>query len=480
MKNFIKISLSLLLLLSFLLTVSCNFPQFFTTTVEEEEVTPTFTLNESFVIVYDVDSPYAEDMTPAIEYLSLALSCCGITTTVQDDSVGDSPAEYEIIVGKTNRPSSVKASKSLRLNDLTYVFESENEIVICGGCPESTLRAVTKFCTNILGWNEDDGEKTGAITVEEGTRYKLSSYYDYEDVMLADAAIENFKIAIPSDEYNALAYQIAFELAQYNGFIVPIVNYSELKETDKNVICIGAADKSGNPLMLEGHTGFLLSSDFENGVITGIEASSADYYAKAVQRWLDNITVVAADTVVDLKFFENSTYVFDTDEALPQWFLEKESIIEISDGITYLMQSFKNEKGEPYKAYSLIVDPTKNSFRMGCSLDGYDYTVTENANRQTVQDHMEAAIANGHNVIAAVNADFFDINGDYHPTGLTIKDGQLISRGAARAYLAIDENGKVFIGENGKKDDLTGIVTAVGGRNVLVRDGSLSPNDSVL
>lgn len=294
---------------------------------------------------------------------------------------------------------------------------------------------------------------------------------DYESVMLADAPIEKFKIAVPSNEYNDLASQIALELSRYNGYIIPTVNYSELKATDKNVICIGAHDKSGESVLLDGHKGYLLSSDFEDGVITGIQASSFDYCTKAVQRWLDNLTVTIEGLAVDLTFFENSTYLFDTDKDLPQWYLTSETVVELADGITYLMQSFKNEKGEPYKAYSLIVDPTKNSFRMGCSNDGYDYTVTESANRQTVKGHMEAAIANGYNVIGAVNADFFDINGDYHPTGLTIKEGQLISRGASRPYLAFTEDGTVFIGENGKTDNLSGIVTAVGGRNVLVRDG---------
>ena len=307
--------------------------------------------------------------------------------------------------------------------------------------------------------------KTKTVLVAE------PQHTDYQDVRLADTPIEKFKIAVPSIEYNDLASQIALELSQYNGYIVPVVSYSELKETDKNVICIGAADKSGESTLLEGHKGFLLSSDLEGGVITGIQASSTGYYTKAVQRWIDNLTVTIEGLRVDFTFFENSTYVFSTDENLPQWYLVSESVLEISDGVTYLMQSFKNEKGEPYKAYSLIVDPTKNSFRMGTSNDGYDYTVTDTANRQTVKGHMEAAIANGYNVIGAINADFFDINGDYHPTGLAIKDGQLIKRGAARPYLAFTEDGTAFIGENGKTDDITGIVTAVGGRNYLVRNG---------
>ena len=462
MNTFIKRALALLLLLSMLFSVSCN-------TTDEPT---TFTLDKDYVIVYDLDAPRAEELAPAVEYLAEALASCGITTTVQDDSQGDAPAEYEIILGRTNRPSSQIAASTLRLNDYKYVVESENEIVICGGNAEATLKAVNRFCSNILGWTEGDGDKSSEeIVVEIGARLAFAAAYDYEDVMIAGKPIENFKIAISSDAHRAAATEIALNLAVYGGYIIPIVNYSDLKETDKNVICIGASDKSGTPSILEGHNGYLISTNTENDVIVSIQASSPEYYQKATERWLKELIVSTEDTIADVDFFDGSTYLFDTDEALPQWYLVSESVTEVADGVAYFKQEFKDQDGLPYKAYSLIVDPTKVTFHMGCSNNGFDYTV-EKEGRQTVQDHMEAAIADGLNVVGAVNADFFDINGDYHPTGLAIKDGQIISLGSAsRPFCGFTADGNIVIGPSGKKADHSDLVAAVGGSHIIVQNG---------
>lgn len=470
MNALIKKSLALLLLLSLLFSVSCNNTQ--------SDEPATFTLDQNYVIVYDLDSPYAEELLPAIEYLSDALASCGITATVRDDSEGDAPAEYEMIVGRTNRASSVRLASTLRLNDYRYLVESEGSIVICGGNSEATLKAVKRFCSNVLGWNEGDGTIDTEITVEIGAQLSFAAAYDYEDVMLAGAPIENFKLAIETEADKAIATEIALNLAVYGGYIIPIVNYSELKETDKNVICIGAADKSGTSSILEGHNGYLITTYTENGVVVGIQASSSEYYQKAAARWIKSLTVSTEDTLVDITLFDGSTYLFDSDESLPQWNLVSESVIEVADGVTYFRQNFKDEDGLPYKAYSLIIDPTKVTFHMGCSNNGFDYTV-EKDGRQTVQDHMEAAIADGLNVVGAINADFFDINGDYHPTGLAIKDGQIISLGSAsRPFCGFTADGKVVIGPSGKNADHSNLVAAVGGSHIIVQNGL--PGDMVM
>ena len=431
-----------------------------------------FDLTEDYTII--VDDYFAEDesVVAATALLCEAIeSTYGFTPEVKTDAECETPTGSEILVGPTNREASTNEYWLLGINDYSYVIESESQVVVCGGSPAMTLEAAKAFCLDVLHYGEGATEATDAknlLTV--GNYYVFTAEYSYEELMLCGVAAENIKIAYSNEEHLPYAYQIANKLSSYSGVNVPIVKYSELGEGDKNVICLGAEDKTGVPSLLEGHVGYLITTESEGGLLIGLQASDMSYFEKAVERWFYNLAEEDYEGAMDLTYLECDVYLFNTDENLPEWNLISETVTEFCDGGTYYRQIYTDRDGLPYRAYTIVLEAGKFTYHMGSSNDGYDYTV-DKAGRQTVREHAEAAIANGLNVIAGINADFFDINGDYHPTGLTIKNGQLISKGAKRAWVGFTEDGQFVYGLNGQTDDLTGVYTAVGGRNLLVKDG---------
>jgi exopolysaccharide biosynthesis protein len=89
-----------------------------------------------------------------------------------------------------------------------------------------------------------------------------------------------------------------------------------------------------------------------------------------------------------------------------------------------------------------------------------------------MKKQLNAAISNGKNAIAGVNADFFDMGGTNVMRGLCIKDGVLISGTGDRPWFGITADGDAVMGTSSEysayKDKL---VTAVGASHVILRNG---------
>ncbi len=91
----------------------------------------------------------------------------------------------------------------------------------------------------------------------------------------------------------------------------------------------------------------------------------------------------------------------------------------------------------------------------------------------------EAAIANGKNVIAATNADFFDWKAEfapYMPSGLCIKDGKLIANSNSLLnFFGVTRDGMTVISNFVEEPLLRGqLLCAVGGREIFLRDGEIA------
>ena len=96
---------------------------------------------------------------------------------------------------------------------------------------------------------------------------------------------------------------------------------------------------------------------------------------------------------------------------------------------------------------------------------------------------MEAAVKNGKNVIAGINADFFHMGGDYRPWGLTIKDGKLLNSNSTlsmrpqltpeniRPFFGFTTDGKPLIAMENEYSSNMKLDTAVGGAHILAKDG---------
>ncbi|MHC1787502.1 MAG: phosphodiester glycosidase family protein [Christensenellales bacterium] len=148
----------------------------------------------------------------------------------------------------------------------------------------------------------------------------------------------------------------------------------------------------------------------------------------------------------------------------------------LRDGVDYIRSLYLDRQGLPVRTFALRVDAGAADFRVGTPEDGFEARYQ----RQSVIGQMAAALAKGKPVLAAVNGDFFDMFGDFSPSGPCVKDGRLVWAGdAARPVLGRTQGGGAFIGPlpNGWQE-AGQIEQALGGFPWILKDGA--PHDLML
>ena len=155
------------------------------------------------------------------------------------------------------------------------------------------------------------------------------------------------------------------------------------------------------------------------------------------------------------------------------WTLTERSDEQLCNGVTFTKLLFTDQNTLPHRAYVLTVLPENVALRKGTSQNGYEVMPRQ---KQTVMEHMQASVADGYNVVAAVNGDFFAISSTYMPTGLSIKDGTVLrENNSFRPFSAYTIDGEYKIFSGTEKVDLTTLSMATGGSHVLLRNGQ--PDD---
>ena len=457
----------------------------------------TFVPDADYAIVYS--ALYAEDdvIQKACRYLKSALyEVYGITATIVDDETRTTQKQ-EFLVGYTNRAASQQLASSLARNDYTYYVASTDAIAICGGISDSTYNAVKQFCTDVLTF---DGTtvSTPNATITTRTEFTFHDTYPYQSFLINEVFWEEYTLVISSDADMPGAIELNKQLSQYTGHILPIIPLSEMTGEEASIIRIGASHRSGTGS--KGLNGYLINTYADDaGNVICINAPNRASYIKAVEDLLkdadqDNGTHSARLTLRQETVYNVTTTARDGEtnkqNAYMHWALDSEISTELSEGVTYVEQVYYDDAGRPYRVYTLIVDTKLNRLDMGTSNDGYDCPLPDASTRQHTQEHMEAAVKNGENVIAATNADFFnnrtDPPGNYEPWGLTIKDGILISEkqalrpilngttGNDRPFFGVDKNGNPLIAMESEYETDASRATlemAVGGAYILVEDG---------
>lgn len=408
------------------------------------------------------------DMVDALEYLKQALlSVYGIKGYISADDK-TSEREHEMIIGKTSREESKAVAGGLLVGQYAYSIESEKSIVICGGSLQDTVEGIYSFCKDVIGYEGSDEGATEKTVLKVGTRYTSERpEYPYEKLSLGGVPIEEYKIAVSHGRDTKFAEMIVDSIGALTGKAPEVVHDESLSGDEGAVFCIGAFDRTMTERLPNGLIGYSVRFDFSDGKITvGIDADKADSYLDAVAALKAVLTPDESGNVT-LPSTSISEFDYKIDpNYTPDWIEESSSVEMISEGVEYKEFLYLDPDQNPYRAYAVIVDPKLNSIYMGSSKDGYEYAPEI---KQTVAGHMSEAAANGLDVIAGVNADFFAISSDYHPTGIAIKEGELISEGAAgRPYFAFTKDGRGIIGNNGADADLEEIRTAVGASHVLV------------
>ena len=142
---------------------------------------------------------------------------------------------------------------------------------------------------------------------------------------------------------------------------------------------------------------------------------------------------------------------------------------EICDGVVYAHTLYADKTGAPVHVFRLEIDSKKASLYVGTPDDGYENRRV----RAKVPAMIDAAVKNGVPVVAAMNADFFDMFGDFSPSGLCVKNGRVIANADSdRPFIGIRKDGAPVIAtlreDPGLQADLA---QAAAGLQMIVRDG---------
>ncbi len=144
---------------------------------------------------------------------------------------------------------------------------------------------------------------------------------------------------------------------------------------------------------------------------------------------------------------------------------------QVVDGVDYKHILYKDKNGAPVHTFWLFVDTKKASLAVGTPEDG----LQAHDIRATVPAMIDAAVANGKNVVAAVNADFFNMFGDGSPSGLCVKDGNCIANAdSKRAFIGIKKDGTPVLTTLKEEPDLLPqLQQAAAGLHMILKDGEL-------
>ena len=147
---------------------------------------------------------------------------------------------------------------------------------------------------------------------------------------------------------------------------------------------------------------------------------------------------------------------------------EKETLYE---GLTYTKFTCTDNENKPVIVSLLETDLQNTALYIGTPGDGD----TAKGVKATIPDMAAAAEAAGKNVLAGVNADFFDMFGDNHPSGLCVKSGRVISNvRPERPYIGQLDDGSAVIASQTDAPELTPrLAQAAAGMQMIVKDGRL-------
>lgn len=144
---------------------------------------------------------------------------------------------------------------------------------------------------------------------------------------------------------------------------------------------------------------------------------------------------------------------------------------KVDDGVVYGEYDCTDKAGAPVKLFTLDVDMKNASLYVGTPDDGYRNTEV----KAKIPEMIDAAVKNGVNVIAAANADFFDMFGDCHPSGLCVKNGRVVANAdSKRPFIGVKKDGTAVVSDLNECPELINdLDQAAAGLQMIVKDGKV-------
>lgn len=148
--------------------------------------------------------------------------------------------EYEIIVGKTNRPETESFLSDLKYKDFGFALIGK-KIVIAGHSDEATINAIDEFISAVL--LPKDKEEGVFYSTEYDFLKRVN--YNVTSLSIDKTAISEYRVVYPKVSNNSekvAAQLIADTIASVSGFVIEVVH--DGNEPVANEILVGATNRN--------------------------------------------------------------------------------------------------------------------------------------------------------------------------------------------------------------------------------------------
>ena len=143
----------------------------------------------------------------------------------------------------------------------------------------------------------------------------------------------------------------------------------------------------------------------------------------------------------------------------------------VADGVRWSNGVYTTGGGLPVRVWTLCTDPEKVSVFAGTPNRNLEFRAGE---IQTVMEEAECFASEGFTVLGAVNADFFDMFGDCHPSGLCVSRGRTVANpDSENPFFGITKEGKAVISTL-DETPAENLSEAVGGGQIILSDGMIN------
>ncbi len=427
-----------------------------------------FKLNGNFKIVIPVSADSFE--RDAAELIAEAIDKIYSEDKGNDRIISDDETSAcEILVGDTSRSRSADAVAKLGEFDWSYDIITNSTVVITGSDSIGTYEAAAAFVWDMFGYvdkhnvissyNKWNGSEYVAVTTSStlttGTKYTYDHTAPDGTLTLGGRDISEYVIVDKFGNSDSAVF-LSREIRRITGYDMDVVSLKN--EGDSPAIRMGVGKKNGEFLMGLSTNVFAIGLSEGDVVIDVQNKAQLIHAVRAFSSWYLEGGAELADGEIKYGGI-NSNLLFETERA--------DTVI--ANGVTYSEIKYVDSHGLPVLAYLVKVEDGADRIMMGMEDNG---TAVTNA-KATVLDAINAAEADGIDIVAGINADFFHIESDYSPVGLCVKDGVILKQNTeTKPWIAVMKDGTLDCGIAGEaRSKITNMKHGFGASHVMLKGG---------
>ena len=190
---------------------------------------PLITLNADYTVVRPERCSTAI-IKAAVELTSALTTAIGADVSLKEDFLyGDqTPAQYEILIGQTNRDESAAALAELKYQDYS-VTVSGAKLVISAYTDEKLLEAI-EYVKGLVS--------AGTLAITENELKTVKEEYQFDQIKFGDTSLLGYTIVIPkkaTDAVKSYAAKLQGAILEKSGIYLPLVD-DDAEETEKEIL----------------------------------------------------------------------------------------------------------------------------------------------------------------------------------------------------------------------------------------------------